>query len=137
MAANPLPIFSRLPDVQIGAAVTAANTAMDGTGTVQLLFTADATNGGFVQRVIVRALGSCAASALRIFINNGATPTTATNNALIADTTLPATTASNTVALAPIDVPIGFALPAGWRLYMTIGAVVTGGWIGTTVAGKY
>lgn len=49
MPANTLPVFSRLADIQWNtSALTAANTAKDGTGTQALVFTSDATNGGFV-----------------------------------------------------------------------------------------
>lgn len=134
---NTAPIYSKVGDTQIGAAVTAANTAMDGTGTVTTIFTADATNGGFVQRIELRALGTCAASVVRIFLNNGSATTTATNNALIRDVTLPATTASNSAALVPIDIPINAALAPGYRLTMTLGTAVSAGWIATVIAGKY
>jgi len=44
MTANINPIYTRSADIQRGAtAVTAANTAKDGTGTVATVFTADAT----------------------------------------------------------------------------------------------
>lgn len=131
------PIFSKVGDSSIGPVVTAANTAMDGTGTVNLIYTADATNGGFVSIIELRALGSCVASVARIFLNNGSTPTSAANNSLIRDVTLPATTASNTTALVPIDIPINKALAPGYRLYMTLGTAVSAGWIATTWGGKY
>ena len=62
--------------------LTTANTAKDGTGTVALIFTADASNGGRVERVRAVPLGTNTASVLRIFINNGSDPTTAANNTI-------------------------------------------------------
>ena len=66
MAANNNAIFTAAGDIQWGAAdgnggtagpLKTQNTAMDGTGTVLTVFTADATNGGFVQRIRFRAVG--------------------------------------------------------------------------------
>ena len=48
MAANTAPIYSRLADFQFVVAALAANTTKDLTsGTIYLVFTADATNGGY------------------------------------------------------------------------------------------
>ncbi len=72
MAANNDPIFSRLGDVQAGGILTAA--ANDYTGqsiNYNVIFTADETNGGYLQRVRAKALGTNVASVIRFFINNG------------------------------------------------------------------
>ena len=70
MAANNNPIFTAAPDVQWAAALTAANTAKDGTGTVATVFAADATNGGYVHKLVARAAGTNVATVLRVFVNN-------------------------------------------------------------------
>jgi hypothetical protein len=141
MAANTSPIFSKLGDIQWVTLATAA-VAMDGT-TATLLFTSDATNGGRIERIQAKALGSNVASVLRIFINNGSTPATAANNTLIAEVSLPATTAIATAAINPItfphtnDIVFPLVLPPGYRLYATLGTTVAAGWQVTAVGGKY
>src|SRR5262245_51311965 len=99
MAQNTSPIFVGVPNFGIGTNITSANTAMDGTGTVVGVFTAGA-NGGYVRRLRIKALGTNVASVLRIFINNGSTNGTATNNVLFGELTLAASTASNSASVA-------------------------------------
>ena len=97
MPANNQPIFTRLADVQwTVSAMTVANTTTDLTaGTIYLAFTADATNGGYVQRIRFRTLGTNSnATVARVWVNNGATTATAANNTLIDEITLPTTTVS-------------------------------------------
>lgn len=137
MAANITPIYSRLGDIQWAAGITAANTAMDGTGTVNTVFTADATNGGYVPKIRFRALGTNVASVARVFINNGSTNATAANNTLWDEITLPATTASNTAALTNQEITLGFALPAGYKINVTLGTAVSAGYSVTISGGKY
>ena len=80
MAANTMPIYTKLGQISYNSTtLTTANTAKDGTGTTQLIFTAGA-DGGRVERIRVRALGTNVATVLRIFINNGSAPTVAANN---------------------------------------------------------
>ena len=113
MAVNTSPIFSKKGDIQWAtAALTAANTAKDGTGTVASVFTAGA-DGAFVQRLIARPLGTNVATVLRVFVNNGASNATVANNSLVAEMTLPATTLSEVASLPPFELALNFALPAG------------------------
>lgn len=137
MAANGNPIFSRLGDVQWSVAVTAANTAKDGTGTVTTVFTADATEGGFVERIRINPAGTNVASVARIFINNGSTNAVAANNTYFDQISLPATTNSEAAALVTYDLPFRFALPAGYKINVTLGTAVAAGWSFTVVGGKY
>jgi hypothetical protein len=133
-------IFSRAPDVQWISYLTTANTTADLTaGTSYLLFTADATNGGFVQKIRFRMTpaGTSTATVCRIWINNGSTTGTATNNILYDEITLPATAASGTAATPSYEIPLNFALPAGFKLYATIHTASTNGWAATVVGGKY
>lgn len=74
MAANTAPIYGRTPDVQIGKSVagtanltTTAVTAQDGSGNLQPIFQADATEGGWVDRIILKSVGTTAATVIRIF----------------------------------------------------------------------
>lgn len=137
MAQNTAPIFTLVPNIGFAPAITAANTAKDGTGTTDLIFTADATNGGYVQKIRVRPKGTNVASVLRVFFNNGATPATATNNMLFDEISLPATTNSEVAAINGFDIAIALALPATWRIYVTLGTAVAGGYAVTALGGNY
>lgn len=138
MAANTSPIYTRLADIQWAPAVVlTANTAKDGTGTVATIFTADATNGGFVQKVRFRAAGTNVATVARLFINNGAANTTAANNVLYEEITLPATTVSEVAQQTNQEILLGFALPAGYKLLVTVGTTVAAGYYVSTIGGKY
>lgn len=135
MAANTNPIFGRAPDVQVGTQVagaanltTSAVTAQDGSGSLQPIFRADATEGSYVDRVILKPVGTTAATVLRIFYcsDSGGTFTpgttnTTTNTALLAEYTASAVTSSNTLAQNDIVIPIRMPLPAGTRLLLGSG----------------
>ena len=138
MAANTAPIFSSLGDIEWGTtAITTANTAKDGTGTVLNVFTADATNGGFVQRIRFRSAGTNTGTVARVFINNGSTNATAANNILYDEITLAATTINETAALPVYELPLNFALPPGYKLNVTLGTTVAAGYYVTVIGGKY
>ncbi|MDE2383081.1 MAG: hypothetical protein KGO53_00565 [Alphaproteobacteria bacterium] len=141
MAANTAPIFSAQGSLQWTApGLTAANTAMDGTGTVTAVATGNAAGnaaGNFIQKVIARPLGTNAASVLRLFLNNGSTNATAANNALLAEVSLPATTLSQAAAMTGIEVPLNLALPPGYKINAAIGTTVAAGWMLTAVGGQY
>jgi hypothetical protein len=152
MAGNNLQIFSKIGVIGISSTITAANTATDGTGTCPTIFTADATNGGRVERVRFMAQGTNVATVARIFINNGSTAGTATNNVLYAEVALPATTASNSAAINAqvYELPYQYAsqsppdttafplvLPAGYKLIFCIGTAVAGGWACAALGGSY
>jgi hypothetical protein len=137
MAGNITPIYSKVGDIQWTNGITAANTAMDGTGTVSTCFTSDATNGGFIQNIVFRPQGTNVASVARIFINNGSTNTTASNNTLFAEVNLPSTTASNTAALTGQSLLLGIALPPGYKINVTLGTAIAAGVSVTVVGGKY
>lgn len=133
---NTKPIFSGNPIIAWGTIAT-ANTAKDGTGTVVTVFTADATNGGRIEKIKVRAAGTNVATALRVFINNGSTNATAANNSLYTEATIAATTLSEVAALADNEIPLNLALPAGHKINITIGTTVAAGLACTGVGGKY
>lgn len=140
MAANTAPIYTRQGDVQwpnAAVAVTAANTAKDGTGTIATAFVADATEGGFVQSIRFRPAGTNVATVARVFINNGSATTSAQNNVLRDEITLAATTLSEVAALATYELPLGIALPPGYRLTVTLGTAVAAGYYISTIGGKY
>jgi len=137
--ANIDPIYSKAPDIQWTTIPTGttANTAGDGTGTVFTVFTADATNGGFVQSIRVKALSTSTATVIRFFVNNGSTNATAANNSFIDEMSLPIITASSTAAVAAFELSIGRALPAGYKINCCYATSVTGAIALTAYAGKY
>ena len=147
-APNVFPIYSRVGDIQwsiadgdggTGGPLKTANTNVDGSGTLTTVFTADATNGGRVERLSARAAGTNVASVLRVFINNGSTSNN-TNTTLITEVTLPATTASAVAALADVTIygtPFPLVLPPGYKLLVTVGTTIAAGYRVTTYSGKY
>lgn len=138
MAATTTPIFTNIPKINwAAAAITAANTAMDGTGTVTTVFTADATDGSYVKRIVFKSLGTCVATVARIFVNNGSTNTTAANNALIMEVPLTATTASNSASNPGAEIFLDLQLPAGYKLNVTLGTAVSAGHMVTVFGGDY
>lgn len=139
MAANVQPIYSKTADIQWSTStVSAANTTTDLTsGTIYHVFSADTTNGGYVQRIRFRPLGSNAATVARVWINNGGDTTTASNNTLWDEIAIPLTTVSQTAALATFELPLNFPLPANYKLYVTLGTVVLAGFDVTVIGGKY
>ena len=134
---NTLPIYTASADTQWIGGVTVANTTKDLTsGTAYLVFTAS-SNGGYVQRIRFRPQGSNAVTVARVFINNGGVTGTTANNILWDEITLPATSNSETSALPTYELPLNFALPAGYRIFVTLGTVVLGGYSVTVIGGKY
>jgi hypothetical protein len=137
MAVNTSPIFSKRGDIQWSPGfLSAANIAKDGTGTVSLAFVAGA-DGAFVQRLVARPVGTNVATVLRLFVNNGGVNTTATNNSMIAELALPATTLSENTAQPPYELPLNFVLPAGYKLICTLGTAVAAGFEVTVFGGSY
>jgi hypothetical protein len=141
MPANTAPIFSAKGAIQWNPAIlNTANTAKDGTGTVATVFTGNAAGnnaGNFVQKLVARPLGTNVATVLRLFINNGSVNSTAANNSLIAELTLPATTVSEIAAQPDYVLPLNFAVPAGFKLNATIGTTVFAGFAVTIIGGEY
>lgn len=108
------------------AALTTANTAKDGTGTVLTIFTAG-SNGSQVFRIRAVPIGNNTASVLRIWINDGA-GFTATDNLLWREMSLPATTLTEVAAQSAYYTDANIRLPAGYRLTCAIGTTVAAGW---------
>lgn len=72
MAANTSPIFSAFADIQGGDILTAAANEYTGQSINNVVtFTANASNGGYIQRLRFKALGTNVATVARVFINNG------------------------------------------------------------------
>ena len=139
MAANTSAIYCLTPNTPVGATIANFNTAKDGTGTVVLGFTAGAF-GSRVELVGFTALGTNIATVVRCFLNNGSTNATASNNSYYCSLTLPATTNSESAALA--DQYMGppyfpYNMQANYRLYFTVGATVAAGYAINAVGGDY
>ena len=113
--------------------LTAANTATDGTGTTLLIATAPATasGGSIVERIRCMHLNTNVQTVVRVFLNNGSTPTVAGNNALIAELTMPANSASSTTASVAQDIQLNQVLKANAstpeRLYVSIATAIATG----------
>lgn len=129
MAANTEPIFALVPNIGFSSApLTAANTNLDGTGTVQTVFTAGA-NGAKVNKISFRAAGTNVQTVARIFLNNGGATSTASNNVLYREVTLSISIASANSAMAQFDLVFdNFNLSAGYTLTFAIGTAVAAGW---------
>lgn len=149
MPANNDPIYSRASDLQanITLLTTVAATPYDAVGTIGTdiikLFTADATNGGFVQRLRLKYIGSTTSIAciLRLFWSTLASGTTsAANTFLFDEIALPATGAASLVVPLPsYDMPMNLALPATYTLLakITVAQTAAMGWQVSVIAGKY
>jgi len=134
---NTQPIYTASADTQWIGGASAANTTKDLTsGTAYLAFTSSST-GGYIQRMRFRALGTNAATVARVFINNGGATGTTANNILWDEITLPATTLSEVSALPTYELPLNFALPPSYRIFVTLGTVVAAGYAITVIGGKY
>ncbi len=136
MAANTAPIFPDTPKLSWGTTLATANTAKDGTGTVVLIYTSG-SDADRLDYVRVRALGTNTATVLRLFINNGSDPTVATNNVLFTEKTIASTTLSEVAELAETTIALDLGLPAGYRVYATIGTTVAAGLRVSAVGGAY
>lgn len=139
MAANTIPIFPAVPKFPpaMPPLLTTANTAKDGTGTVVQISAPAGANGAFFESIEALPVGTNVATVLRIFLNNGATTTTATNNILWEEVSLPATTLTETAAQTKVVIPLKRAIPAGYILYATIGTTVAAGWRVRAHSGDY
>lgn len=142
MAANTSPIYCKAGDPQ-WTVLSAVNAAMDGTGTIGTniftVYTAPG-DGGRVELLRARALGSNVASVLRVFLNNGNSNATPANNTLWGELTLPLTTASAVAALQDqfLSAPyFPLVLQSGFRILVTLGTAVAAGYAVTVAAGKY
>jgi hypothetical protein len=147
MPGNPTPIYSKVGAYGF-AKVTAASTRSDGTGTVGtdmfLAFTADATNGSFVQRIRWNPTANAAsltttATVGRVFISSSNTAAN-TNCTLFQEVALPSVIIANTTTAAyPIDIPMNIALPPAYAILVSNHAAPAANtaWVASVVAGNY
>lgn len=138
MASNTNPVFNRT--AVIGQAViTAANTSLDGTGTLTTIVTASNAEGVRVDSLNVRPIGTnSTASVLRIFIHNG------TSAFLLKEVALPIYTLSQTVTSDASSTTVYFngvdnpqlVLPQNYSIRCTVGTAGTAGWAVTAMGGS-
>ena len=148
------PVFSRVADIQSSSLAAAtllgptANTAQDGTGTIYPIWTADATNGGFFQKITFESISTTALTVCRIFLAD--TVPTVTSGALVSNTslnthkigeiTLPAVTVSQTAQAPHLEWAYNQAIPPGYRICVSFGTSTgagTTGWAVLGIGGKY
>lgn len=128
MAGNAIPQFTKNGAIN-SVLVTAANTSSQGGGTIATdifkAFTADATNGSFVEYVRFSATATTptntTATVARVFVSSVTSgATTSANTFLVAEMALPATAADNaSTAINPFDIALNIRLPAGWTILVT------------------
>lgn len=146
---NQQPIFTRQGEISTNNGITStANMSfsplLTATGDFsgisanhKIVFTADPTNGSFVQRLRFKAIGTNVATVARIYINNGGSQLIANNNSFFGEQSLPATTLINTAGTIDVDYPMNIALNPGFRIFVGLGTTVAAGWICTPVGGLY
>lgn len=122
----------------VSGALTAAANDFTGAGANnQLEFTAGA-NGAFLEKLRFKALGTNVVTVARIFLNNGNTNGTASNNTMIGEIALPATTSSAVTLTGPdIDYVLNARLSPGWRIYVGLATAVAAGWQITAFGGQF
>ena len=148
MPANSIPRFTKQGAIN-SVLVTAANTSSQGDGTIGttnfLAFTANASNGSFVDRVrwmpTATTPTTTSATVGRVFVSSVTSgATTSANTYLIGEVSLSSVNADNTtVSVAPIDLLLGFTLPANWTILVTNHSAPTANtaWRAVVIAGDY
>lgn len=122
------PQFASVPNAGTPATLTSANTNTDGTGIAgrALIFVAG-PSGAYLPGLRIKPLGTNIASLVRVFRNNGSDPEIATNNALIEEVPLAASTVSQTDDMETYDVFLGIVLAAGERIYVMLATALVAG----------
>ena len=147
MSGNTAPIFSRAGDIQGGVVLTTA--AADYTGQSinnAIAFTADATNGGYVQRLRLKALGTNAsATVCRVYFNTGVgrLASTAGTMAAITPAGTPSITGGTLIAgpyyakIIPVDQYGSLGITSLESALVTVASGTTGSiaWTWTAVTG--
>ena len=130
MTANIDPIFPIAWNLGGAGAVIGpnANTATDGTGAnTTAIFTAGSTNGSFIDQVILKAVGSPAATVIRLWWLNdtgafvAGTTNTIAKTFMLDELATAAFTASNLLASPQYIFSVKKGIPASTKLLMTFG----------------
>ena len=143
MPANTAPIFSIAGDAQWTTLMTANNPTHVSGSTSYLVFTAG-TNGSYVQKIRFRHYSitinsnNTNATVARVWINNGSDVTVPANSTLFDEITIAAMTYSASAAQVNYELPLNFALPPSYRIFVTLGtAPNAAGWSITVIGGEY
>lgn len=144
MPANTTPIFSIRPEVLwTSTAMTAVNTGhiSSSAATNSFLVFSAGTDGSFVQKIRFRHLppnSNTAATVARVWINNGGSIATFSASTLFDEITIAANTVVQNAASINYELPLNFALPAGYAIYVTLGTAPLGsGIVASVVGGDY
>lgn len=130
MTANTSPKFT-LNTKNGFAKVTGVDGSQDGTDAdVKLLYTANATDGGMIKTIFCQPISTSGSvntsqAALRIYLNNGSTVGTASNNSLFLEYLLPSITV-NVAANSPAGgyrIPVFLQIQAGYSIYVGVSAM--------------
>ena len=116
------------------APLITANTTKSGTsGEVAWVYLNNSSEPQYIDRLQVQAAGTNAATALRIWINNGQSNSEAANNVLLEEATLASTTTSEVAEVASTSIDLNVWLPKGYRIFTSIGTAGTAGWRFTAI----
>lgn len=141
MSAGINAIFVKSLNAQWSALSLSAVTTLDGTDSnVQIIFVAGA-DGSKIDNVHIQPMGTnVGPTAIRFWINNGSSPSSAVNNSLIHEETLVGYTLTQ-LAAAPLTQSrlwkANLILPAGYRLLSASGQPLSGGMQVTAIGGDY
>jgi hypothetical protein len=93
-------------------------------------------NDSFVRKVSLSGMFfSYTAPAAVVYFLNSTLNTVAIGTINLAGSV--ATTVTETAAQANYELPLNFALPIGYRIYVTLGTGVASGWDATVIGGDY
>jgi hypothetical protein len=128
------PGFAATPRAAVGA-VSAANTARDGTGTIVTVFTAG-SSGSLVETIVAKATGDPADSIVNIFLHDGTTAFLV-HAFDLGDPAAASTTVDSFrgVIDCTAETPGGWRLPTGWSVRASITVAPTAGVVNVLVLG--
>lgn len=121
------PQFAATPNKGTPGSLTAANISKDGTGaTGRLLILTAGTNGSILPFVRAHPKGANVATLVRYFKNNGSDPEVASNNILIAEQEIPASSLSEAAANLKYDTELNVILQGGASAERVYALLATG-----------
>ena len=137
MAANQNPIYSRVPRVQwANSVILNVNATKFGNGIVNTVFSAG-NEGSWIDRIRITPIGTNVVTVMRIWLNNGANNNNIYNNSLLTEVSLLPTTASETSAQPPTEVPLGLGVNSAYQIFVTLGTAVANGFHVIGIGGDY
>jgi len=111
------------------------------TSSAYRIFIADSTYGSYVQKIRFRPLGANVSTVGRVWIaknSNIVTSGLVTDSILYDEISLPSTSAvAASTAYPNYELPLNFALPPGYCVYVTLGTTVASGFAVCVVGGDY